>query len=419
MATSLNNLALLYYSQGQYAKAEPLYRAALAIREKTLGAGAPRRGHEPQQPGVALRRPRPIREGRAALSAGLAIREKALGPEHPDVATSLNNLAVLYHTKASTPRPSRSTSGRWRSGKRPWAGAPRRGHQPQQPGGALPSQGQYAKAEPLYERALAIWEKALGPEHPDVATSLNNLAVLYDDQGQYAKAEPLYQRALAIREKALGPEHPDVAPSLNNLASLYHDQGQYAKAEPLYQRALAIREKALGRSTPTWPRASTTWRRFTKPRPIREGRASLSAGAGIREKALGPEHPDVATSLNNLAWLYEHNGQYAKAEPLYRALAIEEKAWARSTRTWPRASTTCGFLYTNQGQCTKAEPLYRRALNILFQSTVSTGHRRPEVRRVIDNYVALLETIGRNPARIRAQLNDIGRPFGMNFGSGE
>jgi Tetratricopeptide repeat len=47
--------------------------------------------------------------------------------------------------------------------------------------------------------------------------------LLYDNQGQYAKAEPLYQRPLAIREKALGPEHPDVAASLNNLAWLYHN----------------------------------------------------------------------------------------------------------------------------------------------------------------------------------------------------
>jgi len=54
-----------------------------------------------------------------------------------------------------------------------------------------------------------------------VATSLSNLAALHDSQDQYAKAEPLYNRALAIREKALGPEHPDVATSLNNLAMLY------------------------------------------------------------------------------------------------------------------------------------------------------------------------------------------------------
>ena len=83
------------------------------------------------------------------------------------------------------------------------------------------AQGRYADAEPLYKRSLAIREKALGPDHPDVATSLNNLAVLYQDQGRYADAEPLYKRSLAIQEKALGPDHPAVATSLNNLAALY------------------------------------------------------------------------------------------------------------------------------------------------------------------------------------------------------
>ncbi len=75
------------------------------------------------------------------------------------------------------------------------------------------TQGHYALAEPLYKRALAIWEKALGPDHPAVATSLNNLGELYRAQGRYAQAEPLYKRALAIWEKALGPDHPSVATS--------------------------------------------------------------------------------------------------------------------------------------------------------------------------------------------------------------
>ncbi len=61
----------------------------------------------------------------------------------------------------------------------------------------------------------------LGKEHPDVATNLNNLAALYDLQGNYAKAEGLYLRSLAIREKVLGTEHPNVASSLNGLAALY------------------------------------------------------------------------------------------------------------------------------------------------------------------------------------------------------
>jgi tetratricopeptide (TPR) repeat protein len=74
-----------------------------------------------------------------------------------------------------------------------------------------------------------------------VTKSLNNLAVLYRAQGQYAQAEPLLKRSLAIREKALGPDHPDVAISLNNLAALYRKSGREKEAEGLEKRAATIR----------------------------------------------------------------------------------------------------------------------------------------------------------------------------------
>jgi hypothetical protein len=114
---------------------------------------------------------------------------------------------------------------------------------------------QYAEAEPLFKRAIAIGEKTLGPEHPDLAVWLNNLATLYSDQGNYAEAEPLYQRALAIDEKTLGPEHPDLATYLNNLALLYQAQGNYAEAEQLFKRALAIREQKFGPAHPSTQRS--------------------------------------------------------------------------------------------------------------------------------------------------------------------
>ena len=59
----------------------------------------------------------------------------------------------------------------------------------------------------------------LGSEHPDVALSLHNLALLYDEWGKYEGTEQLYQQALNIWEHTLGPEHPDIAEGLNNLAS--------------------------------------------------------------------------------------------------------------------------------------------------------------------------------------------------------
>jgi tetratricopeptide (TPR) repeat protein len=120
-----------------------------------------------------------------------------------------------------------------------------------QAGRYLRDRARYEQAAPLLQRALAIREQQLGPNHPNTASSLNNLAMLYRAQGKYAEAEPLYQRALAIYEQQLGPHHPDTATSLNNLALLYRAQGKYAEAEPLLQRALAISEQQLGASHPT------------------------------------------------------------------------------------------------------------------------------------------------------------------------
>ena len=145
-------------------------------------------------------------------------------------------------------------------------------------------QADYAKAEKLLLAALKVAKK-FGAQDPRLATSLNNLAALYDTQGKYAEAEPLFRRSLAIWEMALGPEHPDVAQSLNNLAELYRAQGKYAQAEPLYQRALAI------------------W-----------------------EKTLGPEHPQVATVLENYAALLHKLNRDAEADKIEaRAQAIRAK----------------------------------------------------------------------------------------------
>ena len=80
---------------------------------------------------------------------------------------------------------------------------------------------------------------------PHIASKLpaeksNNLAALYDNQGHYAQTEPLYKRSLAIWEKALGPDHPSVAIGLNNLAGLYRAMNRDNEAEPLEQRAARI-----------------------------------------------------------------------------------------------------------------------------------------------------------------------------------
>ncbi len=92
------------------------------------------------------------------------------------------------------------------------------------------------------ERSLEATEQAAGREHL-VALFLDHLGNLHRDQGRYAEAEPLYQRSLAINEKALGPEHPDVARTLENYAALLRLTARADEAERMEARAKAIRAK--------------------------------------------------------------------------------------------------------------------------------------------------------------------------------
>ncbi|HKQ79015.1 MAG TPA: tetratricopeptide repeat protein, partial [Blastocatellia bacterium] len=232
-----------------------------------------------------------------------------------------------------------------------------------------------AKAKPLFQRALAIFEKALGPESHHVANSLNCLAILHSDQGDYAKAEPMFQRALAISEKARGPEHPDTADLLHNLAALHHDNGDYAKAEPLYQRALAIFEKAKG---PEHPDVADSLmglaNLYCDTNDNVKAEPHYQRALVIREKALGTEHLDVAGSLYNLADLYSNQGDYANAEPLQRrALAIREKELGPEHHDVAISLHNLADIYSDQGDKAKAEPLYQRALAI-SEKTLGTEH---------------------------------------------
>jgi CHAT domain-containing protein len=114
--------------------------------------------------------------------------------------------------------------------------------------------GDIPKAIPIAEQALELAEKLFSdPNKPnnDLATSLNNLAGLYESQGRWAEAEPLYVKALGICNKLFpDPNKPnnDLATSLNNLAGLYRSQGRWAEAEPLFVKALGICNKLFGKN---------------------------------------------------------------------------------------------------------------------------------------------------------------------------
>jgi tetratricopeptide (TPR) repeat protein len=352
IALMANQFGLFLYARGAYTQVEPLYQRSLTIREKALGPEHPDVAQSLNNLAVFYAAQGQYAQAEPICQRALAIREKALGLEHPDVAQSLNNLATLSA-----------------------------------------DQGQYAQAAPLYKQALAVREKTLDPEHPDIAYSLNGLAVCYNSQGQYTKAETLYKQALAIREK-VGLEDPEVAASLDYLGTLYADQDQSPKAETLYRQALTIREKALGPEHPDMAKsldylATLYADQGQYPKAETLYRQALT----IRERALGPERPEVARSLNYLAALYLAQDQYPKGESLYeRALAIREKVMGPEHPDVAKSLYHLAELYLAQGQYAKAEPICQRALAIREKAL---GSEHPDVATSLENYAYLLQKLCR------------------------
>ncbi|NEQ32975.1 MAG: CHAT domain-containing protein, partial [Leptolyngbya sp. SIO4C5] len=145
-------------------------------------------------------------------------------------------------------------------------------------------QGRYTEAEPLYLEALDILRSTSENTNSNLASSLSNLALLYQVQRRYREAEPLFLESLEILRNTLRAGHHIIASGLNNLAIFYVEQARYREAEPLYIEVLEILQVALGST-----------------------------------------HPDLATSFSNLATLYQSQGKKAQAINAFRqGLDIEE-----------------------------------------------------------------------------------------------
>ena len=105
-------------------------------------------------------------------------------------------------------------------------------------------------AEALYLRAIELDENARGTDPEGLATTLNNLALVYRKQGRLEEAERLHTRSLNLLQDTLGPNDARVAMSLHNLAAVYREQGRIEEARPLQERAVAVADKSLGRRDP-------------------------------------------------------------------------------------------------------------------------------------------------------------------------
>jgi CHAT domain-containing protein/Flp pilus assembly protein TadD len=351
--TSINNLGLLYQSQGRYGEAEPLYKRCLQLREEVLGSNHPETLTSINNLALLYQAQGRYGEAEPLYKHCLLLREEVLGGKHPNTLTSINNLGLLYQ-----------------------------------------SQGKYGEAEPLYKRCFQLREEFLGPKHPETLTSINNLALLYQAQGRYGEAEPLYKRCFQLREEVLGVKHPNTLTSINNLGLLYQSQGRYGEAEPFYKRCLLLREEVLGSNHPeTLTSINNLALLYQAQGRYGEAEPLYKRCLQRREEFLGPKHPDTLTSINNLGLLYQSEGRYGEAEPLYkRCLQLREEVLGPKHPDTLTSINNLGLLYQSEGRYGEAEPLYKRCLQLREEVL---GSKHPDTLTSINNLALLYQAQGR------------------------
>ncbi len=235
-----------------------------------------------------------------------------------------------------------------------------------QAGAFLYYHGFHPQSESLHRQALAIREESLGLEHPDVAESLNALAILARLQNNYEEAERFHQQALAIREQSLGLEHPAVVESINNLGVLYRNQSKFEQAKVFLQRALSIREKVLGSEHPdTLITLINVGKLDLEQHRYEQAKQLLEQALATGKRILKPGDPLVAYNLNLLARLYFEQGNYEQAEMLRtQSLALLEKELGPEHPATAELLNDLAELYFAQGRYPEAQSLCQRALDV-------------------------------------------------------
>jgi serine/threonine protein kinase/tetratricopeptide (TPR) repeat protein len=193
-----------------------------------------------------------------------AVREAALGPDHPDTLTSRNNLGAAY----------------WYAGR-------------------------LSEAISLFEAALKFREAKLGPDHPDTLRSRGNLASAYERAGRRSEAIGLFEQTFDGMEAALGPDHPDTLRSRGNLATAYRDAGRLSKAIALHESTLRLSEVKLGPDHPdTLASRHILAEDYRQAGRLSEAIALHESTLRLSEVKLGPDHPDTLQGRNHLAIAY-------------------------------------------------------------------------------------------------------------------
>lgn len=220
--------------------------------------------------------------------------------------------------------------------------------------------GDYDRARPLVEEALATRRRLYPEEHPDVLTSMESRAGIADLKQELPDAVRLRREILERQRRAVGPNHPRSIDALYALAFSLHRARDDSSAWPLFEEWMAARSRQ--------PRTSSSAEatRLTNAARVAQWRGDVPLAESLFREALdvrrtiyGDQHPVVASSLNDLAVLLDHAGRRDEAEPMLRdAVTMVRASYPDGHPEVALALRSWAFVVQRQGRMAESvEPL--------------------------------------------------------------
>jgi Tfp pilus assembly protein PilF/energy-coupling factor transporter ATP-binding protein EcfA2 len=230
----------------------------------------------------------------------------------------------------------------------------------------------YEKALDYYYKSLEIRKETLPSNHPFIATSYNNIGVIYKNKGDNDKALEYYYKSLEIYKETLPPNHPDMATSFNNIGVIYKNKGDNDKALEYYYKSLEIRKETLPQNHPDIARSYNNIgliydNKDDNDKALEYYYKSLE----IRKETLPPNHPDIARSYNNIGSIYNNKGDNDKAlEYLSKSLEIRKETLPPNHLEIAITLYNIGFVYYKKKQFNFALEKYNLSLSIFRKNFV-------------------------------------------------
>ncbi len=239
---------------------------------------------------------------------------------------------------------------------------------------ALTDLGDVKRATAEDEAALSYLDRAIALaetyEPESVPAISRSLAIYHHGLGRYDLSVPLFEKALAYSRETYGPDHPRVAQAMGNLALAIKMEERYEEARKLEEEALAIREAAFGPDHPKVGQNHLNYAGTLKNMGDLDGaKPHVEHAIEILVAAFGPDHQDLTKAYRTLGDILRDQGEFGEAIRQYeRSLAIREKAFGPDHRDVAFSLGDIGYTHQMQSDFEAAQPLFERAMKIALAS---------------------------------------------------